>query len=287
MPGGLKYLKQDSVSSSLSDVSEIKKKKRPFSLNVGELLPRPNFHLSPQGGAKSKVPVRKLPSAPSSVSKKQKSAKARIDAFEMSTIKFKLGDGSEIGSSNTDDLDTNLLWEPEASPELPVKSKLQSRGYTRVEDDEVTGSLQSLNSSGSSSAVFSLGSPEPGNISDQGNGPFAHSTPKETTTDEVHISETKQGSEEFYQTFIEGDLDSPLKSSATSIPSPVLNTSLKMRISSPTPNGGPKALVNRDSGLGEISSPLSVDSEVSVFSYNDIPAITISFVNDTDEVTQL
>ena len=290
IPGRLKYLnsKQDSVSSSPSDVSEIKTKKRPFSLGVGELLPKPSFQLSPLGGAKSKVPIKKMPSAPSVVSKKSKSGKTRIDSLEMNTFKLRLGDGSEIGSSSTDDLDTSPLWEPKPSSMLPEKLRLYHGGYNRMEEEEVvSGSIHSLNSSGSSSAVFSLGSPDPGSIYDQESGHFIHSTPKEITSNEVLQRETKKGSDAFYQTFIEGDLDSSNKSSPTSIPSPVLNTIFKTSISRHTPNGVPQSLLNRDSGLSEISSPVSIDSEASHFSYSDLPAITISFVNETDEITQL
>ena len=289
MPSGLRSLKMQentSLSSSLTDMTDVKKKKRPFSLSVEQHLPIPRIQLSPLGGAKNKVPLKKVSSAPGSASRNRKSTKARLNTVEMDTFKLTLGDG-DIGSSTTDDL--SPLWQPDASPRLP--SKLQSRGYNRMEEhEEECGSMQSLNSSGSS-AVFSLGSPDPGGATDHEISPLSHSTPKVMPTGTEAQRESKNGSETFYETFVEADFDSnpPLRSSASSILRPKLNGPFSRSVFSQAggSKGHNKNLTNRDSGLSEVSSTVSVDSGASRFSYSDLPAITTNLVNEADEITEL
>ena len=290
MPGGLRSLKKQEntsfSSSSLTDMTDVKKKKRPFSLSVEQYLPIPRIQLSPLGGAKNKVPLKKVSSAPGSASRNAKSTKTRLNTVEMDTFTLTLGDGSEIGSSSTDDL--SPLWQPEASPRLP--SKLQSRGYNRMEEhEEEGGSMPSLNSSGSS-AVFSLGSPGPGSATDPEISPISHSTPKVMPTGNETQRESKNGSETFYQTFLEGDFDSnPLRSSASGILRPKLNAHFNTSVLSQagSSKGHNKNQTNRDSGLSEVSSTISVDSGASRFSYSDLPAITVNLVNEADEITEL
>ena len=291
MPGGLRSLKkQENTSSSSSfpsftDMADVKRKKRPFSLGVEQYLPMPRLQLSPLGGAKNKVPLKKMSSAPGSISRKPKSTKGRLNTLETNTFKLILGDGSEIGTSSTDDL--SLLWQPEASPGLP--RKLHSRGYNRMDEhEEETGSVQSLNSSGSS-AVFSLGSPDPGSATDHEISPLSHSTPKVMPTGNEAERESKNGSETFYQTFI-GDFDSnPLRSNTSSILRPKLNANFNKSVflEEGIIKGHNKKLTNRDSGLSETSTTISIDSSASRFSYSDLPAITINLVNEADEVTDL
>ena len=286
MPGGLRSLKKQentSSSPSLTDMADVKSKKRPFSLGVEQYLPMPRLQLSPLGGAKNKVPLKKMSSAPGSISRKPKSTKGRLNTLEMNTFKLTLGDGSEIGSSSTDDL--SPLWQPEASPGLP--RKLHSRGYNRMDEhEEETGSVQSLNSSGSS-AVFSLGSPDPSSVTDHEISPLSHSTPKVMPTGNEAEQESKNGSETFYQTFIEGDFDSnPLKSSILR-PKVNANFNKSVFLEEGIIKGHNKKLTNRDSGLSETSTTISIDSSASRFSYSDLPAITINLVNEADEVTEL
>ncbi len=274
MPAGLKSLATEDTgsSASLTDASgkgkrKHKKAKRLFSLGLENYLPVPRFPLSPHGGAKSKVLMQKLSSAPASVygSTRATSAKKGLDV-EMNTFKVKLGDGNDIGSSSTDDfLDTTALWQPEASPGPPRSSTKSpsdpSGNYQRMENEDdswVGGSLQSLDSA-QSSIDFSLGSPD-------------------STLDDESIGDAslkpnvgRGDSHDFYQTFIE-DQGIP------SLSPTILPSSSQSGVRNPNPGKRP------NSGQEILSSP---ESSASLFSYSDVPAITVSFVNDTDEITYL
>ncbi len=282
MPAGLKSLvKKDSTSTSLTDISEAKKKnqkkKRPFSLGIENYLPMPQIHLSPLGGAISKLPAhsRQRLSSPAD-SETLGDSKGKLDSLEMDTFKVILGDGTEIGSSSTDDVHDAIVRQCAGREYLkPYDSPLsRSRSHQRIQ--ELLGSVAQSGSS-ENEGVLSL-SPTGTDSTEDGCDPILHSTPKLSKT-EKFWDPLQTGSEKFHQTFIVDQPRSPGHSQASSatIPSPSLNASFRSDTLSPTASFTTKSW----------SSFSSLESSASHFSYSDIPAITVTVVNETDEVTQL
>ena len=311
VPAGLKLhpaLKQQ--NASFSDISDLRNRKRPVSLGM-ERSSKSQYYLSPHGGARSKVPISRLPSAPDSVSALRSDSttrsKSRIESLEMDMFKLKLGNGSAIGSSSTDDVTMegavaidNSVWKGyPPSPRLPNKKPISEEDQEFQGSslrNKLGGSMQSLNSSGSS-AVFSIESPPETSIT--GSIPNLHSTPIKNSHNNINGSfrETlPEGSESFYQTFIERDISfSPNKSippltigSPTSdLASPSHRHSALSDLGSSRHSALSDPGSSRNSAISDLSSPLSGESERSKFSYSDLPGMNMTFINDRDEVTEL